>query len=66
MKELQNACLALYKKTKAHTAKVIKLRDNKNMLKIKINFLIRLMKQKLNKQTIKIKCLMKSDLLKFQ
>ena len=66
MKELQNTYLTLYKKTKAHTTKVTKLRDNKDMLKVKVNFLARLTELGLNKQVTKIKCLAKSNLLKFQ
>ena len=66
MKELQNACLALYKKTKAHTTKVTELRDNKDVLKVKVNYLAKLTELGLNEQASKIKRLMKSDLLKFQ
>ena len=65
MKKLQNACSALYKKIKAHITKATKLKDNKDMLKIKINYLAKLTELRLNKQVSKIKCLMKSDLLKF-
>ena len=66
MEELQNACSALYKKTKAHTTKATELRDNKDVLKVKVNYLAKLTELGLDEQASKIKRLTKSDLSKFQ